>query len=260
MRWDPTEYLTFGDERGRPFRDLMSRVPVERPEVVVDLGCGPGNLTRELARRWPGAYVEGIDSSAEMVTRAKADGEAPRLRFTQADLREWEPARPVDVLTCNATFQWVPGHLALLPRLLAAVRPGGFFAFQVPGNFDQPSHLAIAELQESAKWRDRFAGRTVERPRSEEPETYLELLVGLGARVDVWETTYLQVLQGPDAIVRWMSGTALRPVLGVLDEAARKEFVDDYRALVAPDYPEHEYGTVLPYRRIFAVVQRGAAA
>jgi trans-aconitate 2-methyltransferase len=144
MRWDPATYLTFGDERARPFRDLMSRVPVERPDVVVDLGCGPGNLTRELALRWPAADVEGIDSSAEMVGRAKADGETDRLRFTEGDLREWRPDRQVDVLTSNATFQWVPGHLGLLPGLLAAVRPGGWFAFQVPGNFGEPSHLAIA--------------------------------------------------------------------------------------------------------------------
>jgi trans-aconitate 2-methyltransferase len=260
MRWDPATYLTFGDERARPFRDLMSRVPVERPDVVVDLGCGPGNLTRELALRWPAADVEGIDSSAEMVGRAKADGETDRLRFTEGDLREWRPDRQVDVLTTNATFQWVPGHLGLLPGLLAAVRPGGWFAFQVPGNFGEPSHLAIAELCESTGWRDRFAGADLPWPRSEEPATYLEALAAQGCAVDVWETTYLQVLHGPDAIVRWMTGTALRPVLGVLDEAAQKEFLDDYRSLVAPAYPEREYGTVLPYRRIFAVARKGAEA
>jgi trans-aconitate 2-methyltransferase len=260
MRWDPTEYLTFGDERGRPFRDLMSRVPVDDPHVVVDLGCGPGNLTRELAQRWPDADVEGVDSSAEMVQRAKADGDTLRLRFTQADLREWQPERQVDVLTCNATLQWVPGHLRLLPRLLTGVRPGGWFAFQVPGNFDEPSHTAIAELYESPRWRERLAGVALERPRSEEPETYLEALAAQGCAADVWETTYLQVLQGEDAIVRWMTGTALRPVLGVLDEREQKEFLDDYRSLVASHYPKREYGTVLPYRRIFAVAQRGAAA
>jgi len=132
MRWDPGQYLRFEDARGRPFADLMARVPAVAPDLVVDLGCGPGNLTRTLGERWPEADVVGVDSSPEMVERARADGEAPRLRFQVADLREWEPERPVDVLTSNATLQWVPGHLGLLARLVTAVRPGGWLAFQVP--------------------------------------------------------------------------------------------------------------------------------
>jgi trans-aconitate 2-methyltransferase len=260
MHWDPAQYLTFGDERGRPFRDLVSRVRAQAPEVVVDLGCGPGNLTRELARRWPEADVEGVDSSAEMVLRAKQDGESDRLRFTQGDLREWRPEGEVDVLVSNATLQWVPDHLRLLPRLVTSLRAGGWFAFQVPGNLCEPSHRAIAQLCESATWRDRFAGVELQRPRCEEPATYLEALVATGCTVDVWETTYLQVLQGPDAIVRWMTGTGLRPVLSQLGEDEREGFLDDYRALVGPHYPQREYGTVLPYRRIFAVAQKGSPA
>lgn len=260
MHWDPGQYLQFGDERGRPFADLLSRVGAESPRVVVDLGCGPGNLTRSLVHRWPHAEVEGVDSSPEMVARAEADGATARLRFTVADLREWEPAREVDVLTCNATLQWVPGHLDLLPRLVSLVRPGGWFAFQVPGNFGEPSHTAIAALKESPRWRQHLVGTDIERPHSEEPATYLSALVGLGCAADVWETTYLQVLPGPDAVVRWMTGTGLRPVLGALDEQQRAEFLDEYRAMVAPAYPQRPYGTVLPYRRIFAVAQRGDAA
>jgi len=256
MRWDPGQYLQFGDQRARPFVDLMSRVRATGPAVVVDLGCGPGNLTRSLADRWPAAEVEGVDSSQEMVEQARAEGQTDRLRFTRADLREWQPAQPVDVLTCNATLQWVPGHLDLLPRLLSAVRPGGWFAFQVPGNFGEPTHTEISALRRTLRWRERLAGVQVEQPASEEPSTYLESLVALGCTADVWETTYLQVLAGPDAVVRWMSGTGLRPVLGALDEAEREEFLADYRKRVAPAHPEQPYGTLLPYRRIFAVAQR----
>lgn len=261
MQWDPGQYLQFGDARARPFVDLMSRVPAEDPGIVVDLGCGPGNLTRMLARRWPGADVVGVDSSAEMVDRAVADGERSgdgTARFVRADLRDWEAERPVDVLTSNATLQWVPGHLDLLPRLVAAVRPGGWLAFQVPGNFAEPSHTELASLLESSPWRERLAGQEIERPGSDEPSAYLDALARLGCTVDVWETTYLQVLQGPDAIVSWMTGTGLRPVLGVLDDRERHELLADYRARVAPAYPETEIGTVLPYRRIFAVARRDA--
>jgi trans-aconitate 2-methyltransferase len=260
MTWDPTAYLQFGHERGRPFHDLLARVPAGRGDVrrVVDLGCGPGNLTRQLAGRWPGAQVEGIDSSPEMVGRACSEGETDRLTFRVGDVRAWSPAEPVDVMISNATLQWVPGHLDLLERLLAAVRPGGWLAFQVPGNFGERSHTAIAELRAAPRWRERLDGLDVEQPSSEEPTVYLDRLVGLGCRTDVWETTYLQVLQGPDAVVRWISSTGLRPVLGALDKGERGDFLAEYRALVAPAYPERPWGTVLPYRRIFAVAQRAA--
>ena len=258
MQWDPGEYLQFGDERGRAFVDLVARVAAEDPGRVVDLGCGPGNLTRLLARRWPDARVEGVDSSPEMVERARAEGETDRLSFRVGDLRDWSPVEPVDVLLSNATLQWVPGHVDLLERLVSAVRPGGWFAFQVPGNFGEPSHTAIAELRAAPRWRQRLDGVDVEQPSSAEPSVYLDRLVALGCRADVWETTYLQVLQGPDAVVRWISGTGMRPVLGALDGTDRADFVAEYRSLVAPAYPERPWGTVLPYRRIFAVAQRAA--
>ena len=258
MRWDPGQYLRFGDERARPFADLMARVPAVAPDLVVDLGCGPGNLTRSLGERWPSAEVVGVDSSAEMVERAVADGDGPRLRFQVTDLREWVPDRPVDVLTSNATLQWVPGHLDLLPRLVSRVRPGGWLAFQVPGNFGEPTHTSLTDLLKEPRWRARLAGIDLDSPYSEEPSTYLSALTALGCSVDVWETTYLQVLEGPDAVVSWMTGTGLRPVLGVLDDAEQEEFLAAYRARVAPAYPEQEFGTVLPYRRIFAVARTPA--
>lgn len=260
MRWNPQRYLEFGAERGRPFADLLQRIEPQHGDdalaSVVDLGCGPGNLTRVLAARWPAAHVLGIDSSPEMVARATSDGELENLRFEVDDLREWTPASPVDVLTCNATLQWVPGHLDLLPRLLSGVRPGGWFAFQVPGNFGEPSHTAIAELRGQLPWADRLGGADIALPESEEPATYLDALAGLCCRVDVWETTYFHVLQGPDAVVRWMTGTGLRPVLAALAAEHRDDFLTAYRRLIAAAYPEHEWGTVLPYRRIFVVAQR----
>ena len=254
MRWDPVQYLQFADERGRPFSDLMRRVAAQHPATVVDLGCGPGNLTRDLARRWPDAQVLGVDSSPEMIEQAQAQAEG--VAFELGDLREWSAAEPVDVLVSNATLQWLPGHLALLPRLVSQVADGGWFAFQVPGNFGEPSHSAIAELVTQPPWRSLLDGVAVARPQSEEPATYLEALVDAGCVADVWETTYLQVLPGPDAVLRWMTGTGLRPVLGALGEADGEEFLAAYRERISAAYPEHPWGTVLPYRRIFAVAQK----
>lgn len=261
MKWDPEQYLRFADERGRPFQDLLARVggPDETaPSYVVDLGCGPGNLTRGLTDRWPGADVEGVDSSAEMIEQAQAEHATERVTFCLGDVRDWAPQRPVDVLTCNATLQWVPGHVDLLARLVGFVAAGGWFAFQVPGNFGEPSHTELQAVRTSARWSDVLADLDLPKPAVEEPVTYLRLLSELGCRVDAWETTYLQVLSGEDAVLEWMKGTGLRPVLSALDETAREEFIADYAERLRVAYPRQSFGTVLPYRRIFVIAQRAA--
>ena len=254
MKWDPAEYLRFSDERARPFTDLMARVGAQDPSYVVDLGCGPGNLTASLSGRWPQANVHGVDSSPEMIERAEKEAVAG-VRFSLGDLRTWQPDRAVDVLTCNATLQWVPGHFELLDRLVAMLAPSGWFAFQVPGNFGEPAHTELNALLESERWRPVVERHDVPKPAVAEPAQYLARLIGLGCRVDVWETTYLQVLQGEDAVLRWMAGTGLRPVLSVLSEAQQAQFMEEYAHRLRSAYTEHEYGTVLPYRRIFAVAQ-----
>ena len=254
--WDPDRYLAYADERGRPFLDLIARIDAEAPRRVVDLGCGPGNLTGLLAKRWPEADVLGVDSSPEMIERAQAPG----VRFAVGDLREWvsEESERVDVLVSNATLQWVPDHLELLPRLVERVNQGGWFAFQVPGNFDEPSHTIRQELAAE----DRFAAHTagVAVPDSHDPATYLEALAAAGCAVDAWETTYLHVLTGDDPVFAWVSGTGARPTLEALPPGLREEFEEEFRARLRAAYPPHEYGVLLPFRRVFVVARTGVAA
>ena len=250
-RWDPERYLAYADERGRPFRELLARVRPQSPRQVVDLGCGPGNLTCLLADRWPDAEVLGLDSSTEMVERARALGS--QVRFEVADLRHWQPDRPVDVLVSNATLQWVPGHLDLLPGLVSRVAPGGWFAFQVPGNFAEPSHAVLDRLAHDPRFADHTEG--VARPDAHGPEVYVGALQALGCAVDAWETTYLHVLAGEDPVFTWVSGTGARPVLQALPEELRGEFEDEYKQLLRDAYPAGAHGTVLPFRRVFVVAQ-----
>jgi trans-aconitate 2-methyltransferase len=251
--WDPDRYLAFADERSRPFLDLVARVAAEAPRTVVDLGCGPGNLTMMLARRWPQAHVLGIDSSAEMIARAEP-GQA--LEFRVGDLADWaaEKGDPADVVVSNATLQWVPGHLDLLPALVDRVAPGGWFAFQVPGNFEEPSHTIRRELAAEAPYADHTAGVAV--PASHDPEVYLERLVGLGLRVDAWETTYLHVLTGEDPVFTWVSGTGARPTLQALPDDLRPAFEEEFKRRLRAAYPTRDHGVVLPFRRVFVVTQR----
>jgi len=250
--WDPERYLTYADERGRPFVDLISRVGAEAPARVLDLGCGPGNLTALLAARWPGAVITGLDSSEAMVATARRD--VPGLEFEVADLRDWRPDVPVDVLVSNATLQWVHGHLDLLPSLVAAVAPGGWFAFQVPANFDEPSHTIRRDLAALPAYAEHTAG--ADHPASHEPAAYYDALAALGCAVDVWETTYLHVLRGPDPVFTWVSGTGARPTLQALPDDLRPAFEADFKARLAAAYPPRADGTVLlPFRRVFAVAQ-----
>ncbi|MDF9715076.1 methyltransferase domain-containing protein [Nocardioides sp. ChNu-153] len=265
MPWDPTSYLQYADERGRPFVELLARVRAEAPRRVVDLGCGPGNLTALLARRWPGAEVVGIDSSPEMIDRARAEhpagppaGQPCGPSFAVGDVRTWRPERPVDVLVSNATLQWVPGHLDLLPDLLARVAPGGTLAFGVPGNFAEPSHVLRAELAGRAPYREHT--RDIDVPAAHDAATYLQVLAATGAEVDAWETTYLHVLRGPDPVFAWVRSTGARPTLEALPDDLRERFADEFRAALRAAYPTTEVGgepaVVLPFRRVFVVATR----
>jgi len=253
--WDPERYLTYADERGRPFVELVARIGATDPATVVDLGCGPGNLTTLLAQRWPGATIAGVDSSAEMIETARRDhGDAGS--FEVGDLRDWSAPAGADVLVSNATLQWLPDHLNLLPRLLDQVRPGGWLAFQVPGNFDEPSHTIRAELAAEAPYAAHTAVVAV--PSSHDPAVYLDVLAALGCTVDAWETTYLHVLTGPDdpdPVFTWVSGTGARPTLQALPDGLRAEFETEFRARLRACYPVREHGVVLPFRRVFAVAR-----
>jgi trans-aconitate 2-methyltransferase len=248
--WDPERYLTYADERGRPFAELVARIDADRPNDVVDLGCGPGNLTRLLRARWPDSRLCGLDSSPEMIDRARAA--EPEIAFEVADLRTWAAGdERVDVLVSNATLQWVPGHLDLLPALAGHLRPGGWLGFQVPGNFGEPSHTIRTELAAEAPYDVHARGVAV--PSSHDPAVYLEALSALGMTVDAWETTYLHVLAGPDPVFTWVSGTGARPTLQALPDDLRPGFEADFKRRLRAAYPERDGRVVLPFRRIFVV-------
>jgi trans-aconitate 2-methyltransferase len=251
--WDPDRYLTFADERGRPFLELVARVDAEAPRRVVDLGCGAGNLTVLLARRWPQAQILGVDSSSEMIGAAPVGG---GVSFTVGDIATWAPAEPVDVLLSNAALQWVPGHLDLLPRLVQAVAPGGWLAFQVPGNFEEPSHTIRRELAAEAPYAEHTTD--VATPAAHDAARYLSVLRDLGCEVDAWETTYLHVLHGEDPVFTWVSGTGARPTLQALPDELRPAFEDEFKRRLREAYPARDGGVVLPFRRVFAVARRGA--
>lgn len=254
MSWNPEQYLKFADHRLRPALDLLARIPMENPETVFDLGCGPGNITEWLRKRWEKARIVGIDSSAEMLATAR--DRWPDLIWEKADIGSWLPKTQASVLYSNAALQWLDNHRSLFARLFGALAPGGVLAVQMPRNFDQPSHVLMRAVAQEGPWREILAPHLRHDPVAE-PRDYWRMLEPLGAGIDIWECDYLQTLSGEDAVLQWMLGTTLRPLLAVLSEDWREDFLAEYGARLREAYPRESNGTTLfPFRRLFILASR----
>jgi len=258
MAWDPTLYLKFGDERLRPGFELLARIGELPPGPLYELGCGTGAHARAIARRWPDRSLTAIDRSSEML--AKAAAEPSPIRWVEADIVTWSAPEKGALIFSNATLQWLGDHARLFPHLLRQLVPGGVLAVQMPRNFDQPSHVLMRETAAEGPWAATLApvvgGATVLREDPvAPPDWYYDLLAPL-ARLDLWETDYLHVLEGEDPVLHWVSGTALRPVTEALAGGEREAFLAAYGAKLRRAYPRRADGkTLLPFRRLFIVAQ-----
>jgi len=253
--WNPEEYLQFADERTRPASDLLNNIPLSSPSRVIDLGCGTGNSTALLAARWPAAHLDALDSSDAMLTEARQSGVS--ANWMLADLATWNPDATYDVIFSNAAFQWLPDQDKLLPRLMSFVSPKGTFAFQVPSNFNAPSHTILDDLAEETAWKGKL--KSVRRIQQSSASGYYDIMKPHASSVTIWETEYLQVLAGEDAVYRWVSGTSLRPFINVLNSEEREQFIAAYKTKMNIAYPRRSDGTTLfPFQRIFVVAAKGS--
>jgi trans-aconitate 2-methyltransferase len=253
MAWDPTVYLQFADERLRPALDLLARIPLPAPPRAVDLGCGAGNVTALLKHRWPQAEICGVDSSAAMLEKARAA--VPGCRFLEADIAGFAPEIAPDVLYSNAALHWLPDHETLFPALFARLAPAGVLAVQIPAMHAAPIRALQYEVAADGPWAALLDG-VGSAPPILTPEQYWDLLAPHAAAIDVWETVYIHALTGEDAVVRWASGTSLRPFLAALPEEMRPAFLAAYRARVDAAYPRRPDGTtLLAFRRLFIVAR-----
>jgi len=254
-QWDADIYLRFANERTQPVRDLIHRIQLENPRRIVDLGCGPGNSTAELRERWPSSTIVGLDSSREMIDKARAA--YPDGAWEVGDAAAWEAPEPFDLVFSNAMLQWVPNHAQLCRHLFRQVAPGGALAAQAPAHYDSPLHREILDVSRDPAWNDRMAGAR-EAMTKESPAFYYDQLQADASHVDVWETIYHHVLSGPEAVLEWFRGTGLRPFLEVLvstNERQRFESLLLERYTVA--YPRRANGRILfPFRRLFFVAYR----
>jgi len=253
MRWDPAQYDRFANDRLRPARDLLERIPHDAPALVCDLGCGNGNAVPLLRERWPGARLVGVDRSSEMLAEARA--RETGVTWIEADIADWSPQAPPDVLFANAALHWLDDHEGLFPRLAAMLAPDGVLAVQMPRNTAAPSHQCLKEAARVGPWRNKLTDLRVRVVPG--PVFYYDRLAPHCRRIDIWETTYLHVLEGDDPVVSWTAGSALRPYLARLDGEEREGFLAAYRDCVARAYPRRADGrTLFPFRRLFIVASR----
>jgi trans-aconitate 2-methyltransferase len=251
MPWNPAQYLAFSEERLRPALDLLNRIPLAAPATILDLGCGAGNVTCFLAERWPRSGITGVDNSREMLERAAKS--LPGAGWVEADLRDWRPRTPVDLVFSNAALHWLEDHAALLPRIASWVNPGGCLAVQMPASFEHPSHTAAYDLATQEPWRDLFQALGAATKVHSLPE-YHAWLAPLAKTLDLWETTYLHVLEGQDPVTEWFKGSLLVPFLEALPKEHHDAFLEAYRVRVQATYPKDARGrTLMPFRRVFMV-------
>ncbi len=258
--WDANLYLKFADARTRPAIDLMNRLDpangARLGHAIYDLGCGAGNIARMLAERFQQSPVIGIDSSQQMLDKARSQTSDKRVSFEKGDLTQFKPGTPPAVLYSNAAYQWVPGHIDLFPGLLKLLPSGGQLAIQMPRNHDSPSHSLMRKAADAGPWRAKLAG-VGGIVRVEDPVRYFDVLKPLASDLEIWETVYQQVLTGKDPVAQYTSSTGLRPFMEKLDEAEGKAFYETYARMTAEAYPTRADGiTLFPFRRLFIVARR----
>jgi trans-aconitate 2-methyltransferase len=252
MAWSAAQYLKFEDERTRPARDLLAQVPLSQVATAIDLGCGPGNSTELIAKRYPHAQLSGMDSDANMLESAVK--RLPAVKFFMGDLSVWQPETPVDLMFSNAVFQWLPNHIPLLQRLMGGLTPGGVLAIQMPDNLSEPSHTLMAKVAHEGLWAERFEGGAGLRAQLPAPQDYVNALSPLSDRVVIWHTTYYHQLENAAAIVEWVKGTGLRPWLDALEDRDRPAYLETYLRHITQAYPALDDGRVLlKFPRFFLV-------
>lgn len=251
MPWNPQAYEAFAHHRMRPAIDLLNRVPLVAPRRIVDLGCGSGGVTLLLAQRWPGARILALDSSAEMLTKARTRSTA--IEWQHADLAAWRPSERFDLLFSNAALHWLSDHAGLFSRLGEALAPGGVLAVQMPSNFSAPSHVLMHELALEPLYRTYLEALLRPAPVLD-ARAYHDLLAPRFGRIDIWSTQYLQILHGENPVADWTRSTWLGGLLEVLPEPLRAPFEAEYRRRVRGAYPKRDDGsTLFPFRRLFMV-------
>ncbi|MBH51651.1 MAG: trans-aconitate 2-methyltransferase [Chloroflexi bacterium] len=252
--WNPDQYGLYKNERLRPGIDLFEQITIESPKTIYDLGCGTGTLTNLLHNKWPGASVIGVDSSETML--GKANEAYPDIIWENSQLQNWKPNVNPDIIYTNAALHWIDNHSEIIPGWIKSLNPNGIFAMQVPNNWREPSHSNLAKVVRSGDWNNKLLPKLRELPILS-IEEYYDLLNPITSHINIWETTYIQILEGVNPVLEWLKGTLIPPLLDLLDKKEQLLFIDQYAQLVSRDYPIRKDGkTIFPFKRLFIVATK----
>ena len=254
--WDAAQYLRFEKERTRPAVDLLAQIPDDNPRTCVDIGCGPGNSTELLVKRFPGASITGVDQSSSMLAAAKV--RLPGIDFEQIDLTCWRPDASYDIIFASASLQWLPDHEAFFPRLASLLTVGGWLAVQMPDTLQEPSRALLRMVAAEEPWTAKLMPVIKSRPRIGSIKDYYGFLASSCSPIDIWHTTYFYPLDNATKIVEWMKGgNHLEPFLAQLDQDQTRRFLEEYKAQISAAYPPRFDGKVLlPFPTLFIVARR----
>ena len=252
--WDAELFMRFREERARPAADLIARID-SNPRRISDLGCGVGVSTGQLAVRFPGAEIIGVDASTRMLAVARQ--RHPAIEFRKLDIADWRPEPPPDLIFADNTLQWVADHQRQFPRLMEYLAPGGVLAVQMPDNRHEPSHALMRLIAADQPWADRLVPIAKTREVIASHTDYYNWLRPLSSSLDIWQTTYVHPLAGVEAVVEWFRGSALLPFLAPLTPGERDMFLARYRADLAEAYPVESDGRLLfLYPRLFILAHK----
>lgn len=241
--WNSTQYLMFENERTQPAIDLVNRIYIEDPKKIIDIGCGPGNSTQVLAKRFPNAYILGVDNSPNMIETAKRNFPSLDFKICDAGKDLSMIDDDFDVVFSNACIQWIPNHKQLLKNMIELLKTGGILAVQTPMNYNEPIHKIIGEVSTNEKWKSKFINHRIFYNLSQ--SEYYDVLSEISSEFSIWETTYYHKLASHKDIMEWYRGTGLRPYLNDLSGEDKLDFEQDIFNKVEKEYTVQKNGTII---------------
>lgn len=253
--WQPELYLKFERQRTQPAVDLAARIQIVSPKRIIDIGCGPGNSTAVLRRRWTKADITGVDSSPAMISQAEKSDSG--INWVCADASDGIGGLgEFDIVFSNAALQWMPRHEMLLPQLFSMMASGGVLAAQIPHTTHMPIHMELQSLAHGQRWGSKLG--SVATHSTFDAPYYYDILSKLTMDVELWETHYYHVMENHHALVQWYSSTGLKPYLDALtSEEDKARFLAEFKTMISGTYPAKQDGCVLfPFVRLFFVAHK----
>ncbi len=242
--WNSKKYLQFEKERTQPVKDLISRIELTNPSKIIDIGCGPGNSTNELQKKWKNADIIGLDNSPNMIE--KANKSMANIKWILQDANtELEDLGKFDIVFSNAAIQWMPNHEKLIPKLFNMVEDKGVLAVQLPNTSNMPVHIALKSISSNDKWSQYFDGSTSQQSRHNIP-FYYDVISSLTSELYIWEVNYFHVMENHHKIIEWYESTGMKPYLERLHtEELQAEFKHDMLVEISKHYPTQKNGRIL---------------